>query len=152
MPFFVPSYPGITSTNVSINTDNIVTTVTKDCKSANNLNVFQIILTNNHGNNIIWEYVDKSRRDSDYSLLLSPSVTANVTVSDFVYGEIATGVINGSNNVFTTAFNFIISTIQVFVNGIEQTVINDFVLSGQNILLNTSPITGDIVTVNYVKS
>ena len=70
-----------------------------------------------------------------------------------VTNEAPAGIINGSNATFTTAFNFVPETVEVFVNGLKQRRITDFNTSGQNtILLTDSPFTGDSVQVDYLRS
>lgn len=70
-----------------------------------------------------------------------------------VIGEIPNGVINGSNATFTTDFNFVPQSVQLFVNGVNQYNPTHFTTSGVlTIILTTSPIVGDILTVNYTKA
>lgn len=68
----------------------------------------------------------------------------------FVIGETPSGLINGSNVQFTTAQSFVPETVQVFVNGVSQTLTVDYVTTGTTtILLSVSPIVGDYIRVNY---
>lgn len=68
----------------------------------------------------------------------------------FVIGETPTGQINGSNVQFMTAQSFVPETVQVFVNGVSQTLTVDYVTTGTTtILLSVSPIVGDYIRVNY---
>lgn len=68
----------------------------------------------------------------------------------FVIGEMPSGLINGSNVQFTTAQSFVPETVQVFVNGVSQTLTVDYVTTGTTtILLSVSPIVGDYIRVNY---
>lgn len=74
------------------------------------------------------------------------------TSANMVIGEVPTGLINGSNATFTTANPFVAGTVEVFVNGLRQTIIVDFNTSGNNtIQLIFSPLTGEVITVNYIK-
>jgi hypothetical protein len=69
-----------------------------------------------------------------------------------VVGEIPAGLLNGSNATFTTANPFVAGTLEVFVNGLRQTIIADFNTSGNNtIQLTYSPNSSEVITVNYIK-
>lgn len=71
-----------------------------------------------------------------------------VGLSDLVLGEVPTGDINGTNDTFTTAFDF--EQVTVYLNGLKETF---FTTSGSNvIIIDDPPLTGDIVTVDYVKT
>jgi hypothetical protein len=71
----------------------------------------------------------------------------------FVLNEVPTGLVNGSNVTFTTAFNFVPGSEQVFLNGIKLTLLQDYNTSGNNtITLYQSPLTGELIQVNYTKS
>lgn len=68
----------------------------------------------------------------------------------FVVGETPSGLINGANSIFQTAQNFVPESVQVFVNGVSQTLTVDYTTSGTTtIQLNASPIVGDYIRVNY---
>lgn len=70
-----------------------------------------------------------------------------------VFNETPTGLINGSNATFTTEFDFIPESVQVFLNGVKQKIIGDYNTSGtQTIILVDSPLTGELVTVSYQKA
>lgn len=73
--------------------------------------------------------------------------------SDFVIGETPSGAINGSNATYTSANDFIPETLEVFLNGIRQTVLGDYNTSGNTtILFVTSPGTGEVLRINYIKA
>lgn len=72
---------------------------------------------------------------------------------DFVFGETPSGLVNGSNATFTTAFNFIPGTVIPSINGLEQKVGTHYITMGNNqIIFNDSPTTGEIITVTYIKT
>lgn len=72
--------------------------------------------------------------------------------ADFVFNEVPTGLINGSNATFTSAYDFIIETLEVFLNGVKLTKLSDYNTSGTNtISLYTSPLTGELLNINYIK-
>lgn len=71
----------------------------------------------------------------------------------YVVGEIPSGAINGSNATFTTANTFVPETVQVFLNGIRLVLLADYNLSGGNtITLLASPLTGELVETDYIKT
>lgn len=72
--------------------------------------------------------------------------------SDFVIGETPSGTINGSNATFTSLNDFIPETVEVFLNGVRQTLLGDYNTSGNTtILFVTSPGTGEVLRINYIK-
>lgn len=73
--------------------------------------------------------------------------------SDFVIGETPSGAINGSNATYTSLNDFIPETLEVFLNGIRQTVLGDYNTSGNTtIQFVTSPGTGEVLRINYIKN
>jgi hypothetical protein len=76
--------------------------------------------------------------------------TVQTSSGTFVIGEQPIGIVNGSNATFYSEFSFEPDSIQVFVNGVNQALGIDFyTISSNTIILNTSPITGDILRINY---
>lgn len=74
-------------------------------------------------------------------------------VINLILEEIPTGDINGVNATFTTEFEFIPEQINVFLNGVMQRIVEDYITVGtQTIQLNTSPLAGEVVSVNYIRS
>jgi len=72
--------------------------------------------------------------------------------SKFIFGEIPNGTLNGINATFTSVYNFLTSSVEVFLNGVKQTLIEDYQLSGGNtITFLVSPETTSIVTINYIR-
>jgi hypothetical protein len=71
-----------------------------------------------------------------------------------VVGETPSGVINGTNLLFTTQAPFVVETLSVFLNGIKQRigVSNDYtIINDQTFAMNFAPITLDVLEVNYYK-
>jgi hypothetical protein len=82
------------------------------------------------------------------------NVTANNNIGggEFVYGEVPSGVINGINATFTSAFNFDNTQMNVFINGVLQKIVQDYNTTGlTTINFVTSPIVGDTIIINYIK-
>jgi hypothetical protein len=68
----------------------------------------------------------------------------------YVIGEIPNGAINGSNATFTTLQNFVPLSVELVLNSTIQTYGIDYYTTGVNtIIMNVSPVIGDIIRVNY---
>lgn len=68
----------------------------------------------------------------------------------YIVGEIPIGAINGSNATFTTQQNFVPLSVELVLNSTIQTYGIDYYTTGVNtIILNISPVVGDIIRVNY---
>jgi hypothetical protein len=73
-------------------------------------------------------------------------------IGSLIVNEVPQGVINGLNATFTTAFPFIPGTLEVFINGIKQSIVSDYQTIGTNIILLVfSPLIGESIIVNYKK-
>ncbi len=82
------------------------------------------------------------------SLMITALSPANADVKN----EIPSGAINGSNVFFTSAFNFNISSLEVFLNGVKQKVLDDYNTIGNNtIQMMVSPLVTETITINYKK-
>lgn len=80
------------------------------------------------------------------------NVTYNIAGGGIVYNEVPNGTIDGSNATFTSNYDFIISTLQVFLNGVKLKQTNDYTTTGTNtIILVSSPTAGEILQLNYLK-
>ena|SRR5882757_3061122 len=72
--------------------------------------------------------------------------------SKFVFDEVPSGIVNGSNAIFNTLSSFIPGTAVVFVNGLKQKIVQDFNTSGTTqVTFIVSPASTDQVTINYIK-
>lgn len=106
--------------------------------------------------------------DAIYIVQDLDSQTASITITDSlgnpffsvagalantITEEVPSGLINGSNATFTTVLSFVPASIQVFVNGLRQKKIDDYVTTGVNtIILSASPKVGDSIIVSYIQS
>lgn len=71
--------------------------------------------------------------------------------SKWIFGETPTGLVNGSNAAFQSAFDFVPESVVVLVNGVEQRRVTDFNTSGtRTITLTEAPNTGEAVRINYI--
>lgn len=78
----------------------------------------------------------------------SPGTPGNVGLTSI--DETPAGAVDGVNATFTTAFDFVPESVQVFLNGIAQAKPLDYNTSGNDtILFAVSPLTGETVRVNY---
>lgn len=80
--------------------------------------------------------------------------SAGVSVGDFVFDEVPTGLINGTNDTFTLANTPIAGTVSVYWNGqrMHEGAGNDYTISGATVTFEAGniPETGDQVTVDYI--
>ena len=69
-----------------------------------------------------------------------------------VKNETPIGLINGANASFTSQFNFIPESVEVFLNGLIQQKVIEFQTIGDNqINLNITPNLGELILINYIK-
>lgn len=74
--------------------------------------------------------------------------------TDFVDGETPNGLINGTNAIFTTDFNFIAGSTHLYLNGLrlKPGAENDYTETGLNqITLSNPPQSGDLLLIDYRK-
>jgi|SRR5215469_10245917 len=75
-------------------------------------------------------------------------------VYTFVTGEIPTGVIDGTNKLFTAAANFHASSLQVFLNGLRiQDQLEWTIPTGifNQFLMTQAPMVGDSLQIDYIE-
>ena len=73
-------------------------------------------------------------------------------IGDFVIGEIPKGIIDGINATFTTYFYFSINSLEVYVNGLRQKIIEDYqIINTNTIQLKSSIKLGELLLINYQK-
>lgn len=70
-----------------------------------------------------------------------------------IIGEIPSGSINGSNTVFTTAYNVFGTSIDVYLNGLLQKRTDDYTFTSPNTITFTiAPPTGSNLLCDYIKT
>lgn len=79
-----------------------------------------------------------------------------LTTTNFVYSEVPTGTVNGTNAAFVLANTPITGTVCVYVNGVRQKVGtgNDYTIATTTITFEAGtavPVTGDVIQVDYQK-
>ena len=84
-------------------------------------------------------------------VLSADAITDNITEDDIIF-ENESANCNGSNVVFTLAETPIVSSVQVFLNGLlqEEGSGKDYVLSGTTITFVTAPASDDLLLVHYI--
>jgi len=88
---------------------------------------------------------------SFHSFEEQPFPTTIVT-SNIVNPEVPSGLLNGTNTLFTTAFPYKTNTLNVYLNGIKLILNTDYTLSvPQQFVLVTAPISSDFLRVDYLK-
>lgn len=73
--------------------------------------------------------------------------------NQFVYDQSVSGTINGSNLVFTAQDSYVGGSLEVFINGLKQTRNVHYTETTPSVgtfTLDTAPIVGDIIRVNYM--
>lgn len=86
-----------------------------------------------------------------------PTTGTLLSTTSYVVRETPSGTANGSTTSFGLAATPISGTEQVYVNGVLQNAggTNDYQMSGQNVVFNTSPDarpqSGDVILVTYLK-
>lgn len=111
------------------------------------------LLSDNHSGLEAWDTDEKKKYiwDGDDWLDITGSGGGGVS-EEWAYDEHVNGALNGSNNVFTTDFDFVPETLTVFVNGVKIFKIDDYNTSGTNTInLNFSPGSTESIYVNYKK-
>lgn len=98
-----------------------------------------------------WKLVTDSITLGSTALVFTSVSIAGLTSGNFVVSETPSGTINGSNTAFTIANTPIAGTVQVFLNGLLQTVSNDYTISGTTITYTTAPVAWDILRATYIK-
>jgi len=92
-------------------------------------------------------------RDAADNVLLGNESTLASFEDNFVYDEAASGTKNGINTTFTTSEDFIAATLQVYVNGVRQTLTTDYTKTGTSTFqLVAAPASTDSLRVAYQKA
>ena len=66
-----------------------------------------------------------------------------------VTGEVPSGLINGTNTIFTLSHIPVSGSVTVYLNGLQQYAGTDFTSVGASITLAVAPNSGSVITVNY---
>jgi hypothetical protein len=79
--------------------------------------------------------------------------TDYISPAGFIVRETPGGLVNGANTTYTLANTPISNTEMLYVNGLlqEPGAGNDYVISGATITMQSAPVTGDRMRVNYQK-
>jgi len=98
----------------------------------------------------VWTIDPNALSSPDGSLTIIGSGPGVAGSGSLVVGETPVGLVNNSNATYTTAFAFVPESVELFINGIRQKRILDFTTSSTTtVLITDSPLTGDILQLNY---
>ena len=93
-----------------------------------------------------------NKLDGITKLYIDDRLLSSNTILNIITGEVPSGLINGTNATFTSAFPFIPSSLQVYVNGLRQKIVTDYqILNSTTIQLLVSLTTNEILLINYQK-
>lgn len=68
----------------------------------------------------------------------------------WVIGEAPTGLVNGVNATFTTAFDFVPESVEVFIETSRMSLLDDYNTAGtRTINFYVSPLAGEKIRINY---
>ena len=68
----------------------------------------------------------------------------------WIIGEAPAGITNGVNATFTTAFDFVPESVEVFIETSRMSLLDDYNTAGTRIInFYVSPLTGEKIRVNY---
>lgn len=79
------------------------------------------------------------------------TVTGGVGSGDFVFNEVPSGTIDGSNTDFTLAHTPVSGTVRVYLNGLRQKPTDDYTISSDTISFVDAPFVDDTILVDYHK-
>lgn len=78
--------------------------------------------------------------------------SADSLLNSLIIGEIPQGLINGINATFTSLSPFIPASVEVYLNGVRQKIIDDYNTIGNNtIQFLISPTTNENILIDYIK-
>lgn len=80
-------------------------------------------------------------------------ISGTLSPSNFVFEEIPSGSINGSNVTFTISATPTTGTLRLYLNGqrLRSGAGNDYTLSTNTITMTTAPISGDVLLADFLK-
>lgn len=78
---------------------------------------------------------------------------STLTPANFVFSELPSGTIDGTNTTFTLANTPTVGTVRLYLNGLRQQegVGKDYTISGSTITYLAAPLTGDVLLADYMK-
>lgn len=77
--------------------------------------------------------------------------SGDLTTTNFVFNEVPSGTVNGSNTTFTLANTPTAGTEQIFLDGVLQELTTDYTISSATITMIPAPATGSKIRVTYMK-
>lgn len=98
-----------------------------------------------------WKLVTDSITLGTTPLVFTALISAFLSASSIVTNETPSGAINGTNTSFTLANTPVVGSVEVYLNGLLQTVSDDYTISGSTITYTVAPIAGDVLRVQYTR-
>lgn len=104
--------------------------------------------------------VEIQQEVTDVEVIVSPQEETTIVVEvnsvnsghTHINNEVPNGIINGSNNTFTSFNDFIPESVVLSVNGLAMKPIEDYITTGTNtVIFNFSPQVGENILLNYIK-
>jgi hypothetical protein len=84
-------------------------------------------------------------------LVFTNLISAFLSSGSLIRRETPSGAINGTNTAFTIANTPVAGSEEVFLNGLLQTLADDYTISGSTITFAPAPTAGDVIRVNYTR-
>lgn len=79
-------------------------------------------------------------------------INSDILLNKLVIGEVPNGLINNINATFTTLNLFIPQSVEVYLNGVRQKIIDDYNTVGNDtIIFSVSPTLNEKILINYIK-
>lgn len=79
------------------------------------------------------------------------ALDAAASTANFVFNEVPSGTVDGSNTVFTTASNYLSGTTALYLNGLRQTLNSSYSETGSDeITFSSAPQVSDEIIIDYI--
>jgi hypothetical protein len=109
-----------------------------------------VTFTNQREGGITARKLNKLR--DDLSTAISAGGGGTPASGVFIWGEIPTGAINGTNKNFTTINTYAAGQLAVYLNGVRQRRPDDYSeTSSSAFQLVSAPLSGDLLSIDYMK-
>lgn len=95
-------------------------------------------------------FADYLQSGSPEALATLAAIASGLGYNQRIVGEVPTGAIDGQNATFTSANPFVPESLEVFVNGCKQSIVDDYqAIAPNQITLTFSPSVGEKISINY---
>lgn len=80
------------------------------------------------------------------------STNSNTLLNNLIIGEVPQGLVNGINATFTSLNPFVPISVEVYLNGVRQKIIEDYnTINNDTIQFMVSPTINENILVDYIK-